>query len=198
MAEVKGPRNEPFGADDIVSLLERSRNGDREAFLVIVRTYQRRVFAVTYALLRDKEDALDAVQETFLKLYEKAGTFRAGRSFQAWLDRIARNVCIDHYRKNRRSNEALDTGRALEDIAGPADHSGPDTASGDLLDLLKRSIGRLAERQRQVFVMRHFDELRFSEISTALDISEGTAKSLHFKAVQNLKKSLAPQLRSQT
>jgi RNA polymerase sigma-70 factor (ECF subfamily) len=198
MAEVREARNEPFGADDIASLLERSRNGDREAFLVIVRAYQRRVFAIAYALLRDKEDALDAVQETFLKLYEKAGTFRAGRSFQAWLYRIARNVCIDHYRKNRRPSEAWDTGQALEDVAGPADQAGPDSVGGDLLELLRRSVDRLAERQRQVFVMRHFDELRFSEISTALNISEGTAKSLHFKAVQNLKKRLAPQFRSQT
>jgi RNA polymerase sigma-70 factor (ECF subfamily) len=191
MSEVSAGRE--VEAAEIASLLEKIREGDREAFMTITKLYQQKVFVMCYSILRDREDALDAVQETFLRLYQKAGLYRPGNSFQGWLLQMAKNISIDSYRKHQRKRREWETTKPLDEIpvaAGPARDG--DSTSSDLRAAFARSVDTLAERQKLVFIMRHYNELQFNEISETLKISIGTAKSLHFKAVQNLRKRLAP------
>jgi RNA polymerase sigma-70 factor (ECF subfamily) len=192
MSEV--PRNREAEAAEIASLLERIQAGDREAFMTVIRLYQQKVFVMAYSILRDREDALDAVQETFLKLYQKAGLYKPGNSFQGWLLQMAKNVSIDSYRKNRKKRREWETTTPLDEIPVATEDRAGDSAYSDLRVAFSRSVETLAERQRMVFVMRHYNELPFNEISAAMRISVGTAKSLHFKAVQNLRKRLSPVL----
>jgi RNA polymerase sigma-70 factor (ECF subfamily) len=176
-------------------LLERIQAGDRDAFMTVIRLYQEKVFVLAYSILRDREDALDVVQETFLRLYQKAALYRPGHSFQGWLLQMAKNISIDSYRKHRRKRREWETTTPLDEVrvAAEPDRDG-DSSASDLRRAFARSVDTLAERQRMVFVMRHYNELKFDEISEAMKISIGTAKSLHFKAVQNLRKRLAPVL----
>ena len=179
----------------IEALLEKVQAGDREAFMTVTRLYQRKVFVLAYSILRDREDALDAVQETFLRLYQKAGLYRPGNSFQGWLLQMAKNISIDHYRRNRKKKQEWETTTPVEEMPLAARPAGEgDSAAADLRQAFARSVDTLAERQKMVFIMRHYNELQFNEISEAMKISIGTAKSLHFKAVQNLRKRLAPVL----
>lgn len=197
---------EEFGAgpdrgvdpERIDELVRAARDGDRDAFMTIVAAYQKRVFMLAYSILRDREDALDVVQETFLRFYRKAGLYRPGFSFQGWLLRIAKNICVDHYRKNTRRRRDLESSRSLDElqVAGAPDPSL--SGAGEMREATRRCIDRLAGRQRLVFVLRHVDELQFSEISEAMNISLGTAKSLHFKAVRNLRKWLTPYMGAQS
>ena len=178
--------------ENIGDLVRGIRNGDRDAFIMVVRTYQQRVFAMAYSILRNKEDALDIVQEAFLRLYRKADLYKEGSSFQAWLLQITRNLCVDHYRKNIRNKKELESPKALDEFQLAA---APDPAVGlgaEMKDIVSRCIEKLANRQRMVFVLRHVDELQFNEISQTMNISVGTVKSLHFKAVQNMRKWLSP------
>ncbi len=165
--------------------------------MTIVSRYQQKVFVMAYSILRNKEDALDIVQETFLRLYQKADTYRRGHNFQGWLLQIAKNLSIDHYRKYAQKRLEWETARSLDDM--PLSSGDQDAAmrSSDLRSILSRGVEKLAERQKMVFVMRHYNELQFNEISDALQISVGTAKSLHFKAVRNLRKWLTPYLGTQ-
>jgi RNA polymerase sigma-70 factor (ECF subfamily) len=188
------PRGREVEAAETASLLERIQAGDREAFMTIIRLYQRKVFVMAYSILRDREDALDAVQETFLRLYQRAGLYRPGSSFQGWLLQMAKNISIDSYRKHRKKRLEWETSRPLEEIPLATEDRAGDSADSDLRMAFARSVETLAERQRMVFVMRHYNELQFNEISEAMRISVGTAKSLHFKAVRNLRKRLAPVL----
>lgn len=181
-------------AAEIGPLIERIREGDREAFMAIVRLYQQKVFVMAYSILRDKEDALDVVQETFLRIYQKIGQYKPDRPFQGWLIQIAKNLSIDHYRKNRRKRLEFETSRPLDEIPVAIEDRASDSGASDLRCAFSRCVNKLAERQRMVFVMRHYNELPFQEISEAMDISVGTAKSLHFKAVRNLRKWLVPHL----
>ena len=174
MSEV--PRNREAEAAEIASLLERIQAGDREAFMTVIRLYQQKVFVMAYSILRDREDALDAVQETFLKLYQKAGLYKPGNSFQGWLLQMAKNVSIDSYRKNRKKRREWETTTPLDDIPVAAEDRAGDSAHSDLRMAFSRSVETLAERQRMVFVMRHYNELPFNEISAAMRISVGTAK----------------------
>jgi RNA polymerase sigma-70 factor (ECF subfamily) len=162
--------------------------------MAITRIYQKKVFIMAYSILRDREDALDAVQETFLRLYQKAGLYKPGSSFQSWLLHIAKNISIDSYRSRRRKKQDWETAKPLDEIAVAVEDRDCDSADSDLRSAFSRSVETLAERQRMVFVMRHYNELPFNEISETMRISVGTAKSLHFKAVQNLRKRLAPVL----
>ncbi len=191
-ADEKGPKDGTFDERDAEDCLDRARNGDREAFKAIVKAYERKVFIMAYSMLGNRDDALDAVQETFLRVYERAGMFKPGRSFGAWLSRVARNVCIDYYRRNLKRRGEWEIGQNIDDLQLAAAGDGTSSAARDLKDAFVRCIDGLAERQKAVFVMRHYEELQFNEISKALKISEGTAKSLHFKAVRNLKKRLTP------
>jgi RNA polymerase sigma-70 factor (ECF subfamily) len=187
-----------IGAAEIAALLERVQAGDREAFMAIIRLYQRKVFVLAYSILRDREDALDAVQETFLRLYQKAGLYRPGNSFQGWLLQITKNISIDSYRRRRRKKQDWEISTPIDEIPIAVEDRTGDSAASDLRSAFARSVETLAERQRMVFVMRHYNELPFNEISEAMRISVGTAKSLHFKAVQNLRKRLAPVLGIET
>ena len=179
---------------EIASLLARIQDGDREAFMTIIRLYQQKVFVMAYSILRNREDALDAVQETFLRLYQKAGLYKPGHSFQGWLLQMAKNISIDSYRKHQQKRREWETSKPLEEIPVAAEDLASDSAASDLRSAFGRSVEKLANRQRMVFVMRHYNELQFNEISEAMQISVGTAKSLHFKAVQNLRKWLTPDL----
>jgi len=177
---------------NIDALVRAARDGDRDAFMTIVATYQRRVFSLAYSVLRDREDALDIVQETFLRFYRKAGLFKEGNSFQGWLLRIAKNLCVDHYRKNTRKRRELESPKGLDELHVPAAPDPALSGAGEMREATARCIDRLADRQRLVFVLRHVDELQFNEISETMNISLGTVKSLHFKAVRNLRKWLTP------
>jgi RNA polymerase sigma-70 factor (ECF subfamily) len=179
--------------DDISTLLEKARSGDRQAFRTVVAGHQRKVYLLAYSLLRNREDALDVVQETFLRLYQKMDSFAKGRNFQTWLLQIAKNLCIDYYRKNNSRRREHEIDKSLDEINPAApDYSNP--VRSDLREAFSRGLARIGERQRLVFVMKHYNGLDYREIGEILNISVGTVKSLHFKAVRNLRVYLGPQL----
>jgi RNA polymerase sigma-70 factor (ECF subfamily) len=179
---------------EISSLLERVQGGDREAFMIVVKLYQQKVFVMAFSVLRNREDALDVVQETFLRLYQKVGTYCPGRNFQGWLLELAKNISIDHYRKHWHKRQEWEIRQSIDEIPVAVEDRSSDSHDSDLRSAFSRCVEKLAAKQKIVFVMRHYNELRFSEISDALRISVGTAKSLHFKAVRNLRKWLTPHL----
>jgi len=173
------------------------RNGDREAFLQVIRLYQKKVFQMAYGFFGNRDDALDIVQETFLRVHEKADLFREGNNLQTWILQVAKNIYIDYYRKNYRKRRELESRQSLDEL-DPAAAPGPNPGeSADLRRILGQCINRLARRQRAIFVMRHYQELRNEDIARVLNISVGTVKSLHFKAIQNLRSMLAPYLEAQ-
>ncbi len=187
-----------FGPAEAGALVRRVREGDREAFLALTRAYQKKVFALAYSFFRNKEDALDLVQETFLRLYQKIDLFREGRNFEAWLLQVARNLCIDHYRKNYVKRREMEVATPVEELPIADARAEGEIHLSDLKDVLSRCVDQLAERQRTIFILRHYDQLKNEEIAQMLEISIGTVKSLHFKAIQNLRGLLAPYLGYET
>jgi RNA polymerase sigma-70 factor (ECF subfamily) len=179
---------------DLHALVEKVRNGDREAYMMLIRLYQKKIFIVAYSFFRNKEDALDIVQDTFLRCYQKIHLFKNGRSFQNWLIQIAKNLCVDYYRKHhsRESEYKRDVG--VEEMNLTADSSPNPHRDSDLKAILDMGLERLTEKQRMIFVMKHYNGLKNREIAEILNVALGTVKSLHFKAVQNLKTLITPYL----
>ncbi|MFQ5722035.1 MAG: RNA polymerase sigma factor [Candidatus Aminicenantales bacterium] len=177
---------------DIPLLLEKVKQGNREAFMTLTALYQKKVFLLAFSFFRNKEDALDIVQETFLRLYQKMDMFQTGKNFQNWLLQITKNICIDYYRKNYGKKSLYEGNRDLEGL--PLMNNDNAFNSSDLKSIFSRCLQKLTSKQRMIFVMKHYNQLKYREIAQILNISLGTVKSLHFKAVQNLKNLISPYL----
>ncbi|MGB2763967.1 MAG: RNA polymerase sigma factor [Candidatus Aminicenantaceae bacterium] len=177
---------------DIYTLVERIKEGDREAFMTVTSLYQKKVFLLAFSFFRNKEDAMDIVQETFLRLYQKVYMFKRGKNFQSWLLQIAKNLCVDYYRKNYGKNREWQGEKPVDEMNLPVQNEADPFVSSDLKGIFSSCIKKLASKQRMIFVMKHYNQLKYREIAQILDISLGTAKSLHFKAVQNLRGLIAP------
>lgn len=184
--------------EDIYTLIEKIKEGDREAFMTVTRLYQKRIFLLAYSFFHNREDAMDIVQETFLRLFKKANMFRRGENFHNWLLQIAKNLCIDYYRKSLSRSAEMQTEKSIEEMNLPLENDKNPYASADLRRIISECIKKLAQKQRMIFVMKHYNQFKYSEIAQVLGISMGTAKSLHFKAVQNLRSLIAPFLERQS
>ncbi|MBN2199853.1 MAG: RNA polymerase sigma factor, partial [Candidatus Aminicenantes bacterium] len=119
---------------------------------------------------------------------------REGHSVQGWILQIAKNLCVDYFRKHYRRRREHEAAVSLDELRVPAEESDSARRAGELKDLLSRSIRLLADKQRTIFIMRHYNQFQVEEIARMLNISPGTVKSLHFKAVRNLKGRLSPYL----
>ena len=179
-------------------LVERIKEGDREAFMEITRLYQKKVYLLAYSYLRNNEDALDVVQETFLRLYQKVSLFRSEKNFQTWLLQIAKNLCIDYYRKNYSRSKDCQRDKDVEEVNVPTQNDKNSNSYSDLRRVFAECLDRITEKQRLIFVMKHYNNLEYEEIAQILRISVGTVKSLHFKAVQNLRTLMTPYMGEQS
>jgi RNA polymerase sigma-70 factor (ECF subfamily) len=179
-------------------LVERIKEGDREAFMAITRFYQKKVYLLAYSYLRNNEDALDIVQDTFLRLYQKVGMFRSEKNFQTWLLQIAKNLCIDYYRKNYSRNKDYRSDKDVEEVKVPTQDENNSHSFSDIKRVFTKCLDQLTEKQRLIFVMKHYNNLEYKEIAQILRISVGTVKSLHFKATHNLRALMTPHMGEQT
>jgi RNA polymerase sigma-70 factor (ECF subfamily) len=177
--------------EDVSLLVEKIKQGDKQAFMTVVSLYQKKVFLLAYSFFHNREDAMDIIQETFFRFYQKIHMYEKGKNLKNWLLQIAKNICIDHYRKNHSKRNELHIDRDISDMNLPAEDD-KNFRSLDLKDIMKRSLIKLTEKQRMIFVMKQYNQLKYTEIAQILGISSGTVKSLHFKAVQNLRGIMAP------
>jgi RNA polymerase sigma-70 factor (ECF subfamily) len=189
MERTKAAENE-----NIQILLEKAKEGDRLAFKTIITLYQQKVFLLAYSILRNREDAMDIVQETFMRLYQKLDAYEREKNFQAWLLQMTKNLCIDYYRKNYSKRRELESAKSIEELNLAAEDGPNNAASSDLRRIFSRCLEKLTDRQRMIFILKHYNGLQYQEIAQVLNISVGTVKSLHSKAVQNLKNLLSPHL----
>jgi RNA polymerase sigma-70 factor (ECF subfamily) len=177
---------------EINNLVERVKSGDREAFMTLTQQYQRKVFQLAYSYFHNREDAMDIVQETFLRFYQKAHMFQEGKNFQNWLLQLSKNICIDYYRKHHKRDNGLRREENIEEVNQTSHDSSHHDPSSDLKEIFSRCLAKLSDKQRMIFVMKHYNHLHYREIAQILNIALGTVKSLHFKAVRNLRTLMSP------
>jgi RNA polymerase sigma-70 factor (ECF subfamily) len=163
---------------DQLGLVERARKGDHDAFAVLVDANLARLDTVARLVLRDRELASDAVQETLIRAWRDLPGLRDPGRFDAWLRRLTMNACMDLARhRRRRPIEVELTALAL---SGSSDAS-PDVGDRELLD---DALARLDAEHRAVVVLHYYLGLQLPEVAAALGIPTGTAKSrLHYSLV---------------
>jgi RNA polymerase sigma-70 factor, ECF subfamily len=184
-------------------VVARARQGDQEAFRVLVERYQGRLHSLAMRVLRDPEQARDAVQDAFLKAYTNLDRFEGRSSFYTWLYRLAMNLCLDlkrrdHGERRLETPEPADLERVATIEARPADQQhwrdhedAPDEAvsRAELRERVARAIATLPEASRETLILREVEGLSYTEIAEALDIPRGTVMSrLHYarRRVQEL------------
>jgi RNA polymerase sigma-70 factor (ECF subfamily) len=173
-------------------LVERFKAGDRDAFDRIVLRYRKDVYRIAHRMTGNHEDADDVAQETFLRAYAALGAFRGDSALKTWLFRIAMNLSINVGRsKSSHRFEERDFGvmpdpHALEGPAGERR-----LLEGEEAARVRGAVGGLPPRQKQVVLLRMYEELAFHEIAEVLDCPIGTAKANFFHAMNNLRKALA-------
>jgi RNA polymerase sigma-70 factor (ECF subfamily) len=181
------PRDEPRWADRLAS-------GDPSAFREFVEAYKRKVYGLAYEMTRNHSDAEDVSQVAFMKVFRSAGTIKPGGGLNAWLYQIVYNTAIDHIRKR-----SFFPGAALPELAagaapeGPADRAaGPEEAAeaASLRRRVDEALTKVSERERAVFVLRHYHGLKLREVAESLGITLGAAKSYLFRSLRKLQKEL--------
>jgi RNA polymerase sigma-70 factor, ECF subfamily len=174
------------------ALVERFRNGDREAFTELVIRYQRPIYNAAFWILRKAEDASDITQLVFLRVAERLDEFDSDRKFFSWIYRIAVNESLNLLRRNGREDELDDE----IDLPG-AESSNPEWQVGEaeLSKRIQSTLMRMTANDRMVLTLRHFSECSYEEIGQILDLDEKTVKSRLFEArnrLRGLLKDLRP------
>ncbi len=169
-------------------LLEQFRNGDNPnfAFNLLVHKYQKKVYYHIRRIVIDHDDANDVVQNTFIKAWKGLANFREDAQLFTWLYRIATNEALTFLKKKRTAFfiPFVNVERQLSD---KLEHD-PLIKADELLLKLQKAILSLPEKQRIVFNMKYYDELKYEEMSAILGTSVGALKASYHHAVKKVEK----------
>jgi RNA polymerase sigma-70 factor (ECF subfamily) len=175
------------------TLIDRARRGDLRAYAALVKQFEERMFYTAYRILHSREDAEDCVQETFLRAWDRIKDLKDVSAFRTWLYRILSNLALDALRGKERQAMAIDTYR-IESIrlASGSETRNPREVLRQAREAqrIERAIADLAPKQKIVFVLRHFQGLKISEISEILDAPSGTIKATLHAALAKLRRNL--------
>jgi len=166
-------------------LVDRARLGDRHAFDLLVLKYQTRLFSLVSRLVSNQSDAMDVLQDTFVKAYRSLHTFRGESAFYTWLYRIAVNTAKNHLAarsKESRDVSVDDEGTSelsvMQDLATPDQEAGAEELQSAILE----SIERLPEDLKHALTLRELEGMSYDEIAVAMNCPIGTVRSRIFRA----------------
>lgn len=169
------PFNSPMGA-----LISRARTGDLSAFDQIIVAHQQRVIGIAWRMLGNQDDAQDAAQETFLRVYKHLKSFDTKQDFSGWLYRITVNVCHDLARKRGRGNPvSLDAEREAGNFAEPVSPHNTESSAMHAQEraIIARALATLSEKERAAIVLRDLEGLATDEVARILGSTPTTVRS---------------------
>lgn len=172
-------------------LMVAIQKDDEAAFAEFVRRYQRKFYRLAYGYLHQHEEALDAVQESFIKIYRARRTWEPRANPYTWSYRIVANLCVDLIRKRRGQaatsldDEETGLGRTLADVAtvDPLKLQLDDEERGKVM----AAVLKLPPRQREIIMLRHYEDMSLQEIAQVQGCALGTVKSSLHRAIASLK-----------
>ncbi len=183
-------------------LVLRFNNGDEGAFVEIMNRYQAKIFNIVLGLLRNRADAEEITQDTFIRAHRALARFRGDSSLATWLHRIAVNLARNRYwyffRRRRHATLSLDcalgddsTATFTDLVASEAPDPSREAATGEFSSLIATCMERLDERHREILTLRNILNRSYDEIGQTLGLNVGTVKSRIARARENLRTLLA-------
>lgn len=192
----------PYVRDPDVQLMLRAKNDDEEAFEQLVRSYQKRLIAIFYHMLRDQEAAEDLAQEAFLRIYRARHGYKPTAKFSTWLFRIASNLASNSRRSLGRRKEVplniRDSGplgpRPNEKLIADKSALMPNRqlAKNEVQNVVRSALDELNERQRLALLLHKFEGMSYADIGEAMEMSPAAVKSLLSRARESLRGKLEP------
>ena len=185
-----------------IDLIKRCKQGDRSAFNELVTEYQSRVVNIAYGMLSDSDDALDAAQEVFIRVYKGIGEFQEKSSFNTWLYRITSNVCADILRKRQKNGRVISidqsgTDDGAETVMNIRDNAPTPEERVEITEqhkAVREAMAEIKDEYREVLTLFDVQGLSYKTISEILKVPEGTVKSRLNRARVSLKKILSEKL----
>jgi RNA polymerase sigma factor (sigma-70 family) len=186
--------------EDEQAILDGARAGEQDAFAVLMRRFNRRLYRLARAIVRDDAEAEDALQDAYINAFRSLGTFRGESSLSTWLSRLVINECLKRTRRDARRQNVIPmthspADRELEAVPSN-DSASPDEATdrAQMRAILERNIDALPESFRAVFVLRSVEELTVEETAECLGIAAETVRTRHFRAKSLLRDALAREI----
>ncbi|MFD1619023.1 RNA polymerase sigma factor [Thalassotalea marina] len=177
-----------FSHDQDSELVTRAQQGDQQAFHALYQLHHKRVYALCWRMLADKDSAEDVCQEVFVQLWQKIGNFRGESKFATWLHSVATNIVLGHLRKQKNWLQrvfSIEEQRVEESNTPMSDHAE--------LSLLDQKIQALPERARVVFVLFAIEGYRHEEIASMMKMAVGSSKAQFHRAKSLLREALSEQ-----
>jgi RNA polymerase sigma-70 factor (ECF subfamily) len=179
-------------------LVDRFCGGDNDAFLELVSQYKKKIYYLAYDIMGDHQEAEDISQEVFIKMFRSLKNFRRDAKMSSWLYQITVNASIDSLRKKsskpKRSIDEFDHLHIQEGLTTGVSHNFDPVSSAESSQIqnhISQALKKITPKERTVFVMRHYNDLKLSEIAEILNVTIGTVKSLLFRAIKKLRKELS-------
>lgn len=180
-----------FSDSQLVSLYQ---TGNEEAFEMLLHRHKSRIYTAIYMIVKDRYEAQDLLQDTFIKAINtiKGGRYNEEGKFLPWISRIAHNLAIDHFRRNKRYPEVVleDGSRVFDSMQFSEESYETKQLLRDTKSRLRDLIMELPAEQKQVLIMRHYLEMSFQEIADRTGVSINTALGRMRYALINLRKKM--------
>jgi RNA polymerase sigma-70 factor, ECF subfamily len=173
-------------------IIERTLQGEPEAFNLLVRRWERQIYGLTLRMLGRDEEAKDATQETFISAYRNLSKFRGEAKFSSWIYRIALNICNTKLRVRAKGVISLDEQREASglELAIESEELASNIQQQQVARHVRRALQGLPAEMRQVIIMKEYDGLKFSEIAEILGIPLSTVKTRMYTGLSELRKRL--------
>lgn len=170
---VRGAEGRPGASSALATLAERARAGDARAFDRLMLETQERVLAVSWRLLGNREDALDAAQDTFVRVYRHLARYRSGEDLMGWIYSIAVNVCRDAARRRRRSPVVAAEAPERSERAGAEEA----LLAAERRRSVREGLDLLPAKERAAIVLRDLEGLTSEEAARVLGCRPGTVRA---------------------
>jgi len=184
-------KNDESGSIDW-ELVQRCRKGERKAQYELYQLYKDRVFNIAYRMANSQQDAEDITQMAFVRVFQKIDSFRGDSAFSSWVYRLTVNICINHFRREKRKKELVV--HELSELATNLKILKTNEQTSKMKPFLEKAIRALPAGYRMIFVLYDIEGYKHEEIAEMMNISEGTSKSQLHKARKELKQYLEPYL----
>ena len=198
------PPIDPAAEDESLTV-ERARQGDAAAYAALVLRYQGRIFAKVFSQLRNRQDAEEITQDTFIRAHRVIAQFRGTASFSTWIHQIATNLAHNRYwywwRRKRDQSFSLDadigdTGSTLHDILPDgAEGPGSEAVHNEFVARVAECMGKLKPEHARILTLRNVENRSYEEIAEELGLSIGTVKSRINRAREALRQLMGEDFR---
>lgn len=204
-AKLNNAEKSAYVRDPDVQLMLRAKDGDEAAFTQLVTAYQDRIVSIFTHLLHDQEAAEDLSQEVFLRIHRARNAYEPTAKFSTWLFRIANNLAHNSRRDSGRRKEVGFGGHDSGPLgARPAEQLVTEKSGlmptrqldrQELQSIVKQALEKLNERQRMALLLHKFEEMSYTDIADAMELTPAAVKSLLSRARENLRQELEPYMR---